>query len=122
MGGILEGPAMQDCKESDIWTVTTTVASTADGRKLARELVERRLAACVQLDAIEASVYRWEGRLCEDGEVRLTIKTTGSRVPELQAHFTRSHPYAVPQFTAWPCRAGDAYAQWVRAEVEGDGA
>lgn len=108
---------MPDCKEVDILTVTTTVGSLDDARRLARGLVEARLAACVQLDAIAASVYRWDSRVCEDAETRLTLKTVPARLEALQAFFAEHHPYDVPQFVALPCGASAAYGDWVRAEV-----
>lgn len=117
MAGILEGPAMQDCKEPDIWTVTTTVGSMDDARRLGRALVERRLAACVQIDALGASIYRWQGKVHEDPEVRLTIKTVADRRTALRAFFADAHPYDVPQVVEWPCEASEAYASWVRSEV-----
>ncbi|MEJ6020775.1 divalent-cation tolerance protein CutA [Ramlibacter sp. PS4R-6] len=98
-------------------TVTTTVGSLDDAKRLARGLVEAKLAACVQLDAIAASVYRWEGKVCEDAETRLTIKTLPARADALRAFLDEHHPYDVPQFVALPCRASDAYGEWVKGEV-----
>jgi periplasmic divalent cation tolerance protein len=100
-----------------ILSVTTTVASMEDARRLARGLVETGLAACVQIETIEASVYRWDGRLCEDPEVRLTIKTLPSAREAMQAFFDANHPYDVPQFTAVVAECSRAYADWVRSEV-----
>ena len=117
MGGIVEGPAMQDRKDTEILTVTTTVASMADAQELARALVERRIAACVQLEPIAASFYRWEGKLCEEPEVRLTIKTALQMRAALEAAFDELHPYDVPQFVAAAQAASDAYGDWVRSEV-----
>jgi periplasmic divalent cation tolerance protein len=108
---------MQDCKDHDILTVTTTVGSMDDARRLARELVERRLAACVQLDAIAASFYRWEGQVREEPEVRLTVKTLPQARGALEAAFEELHPYDVPQFVAAVQSADAAYAAWVRGEV-----
>ena len=108
---------MEDCKETDILIVTTTVGSAADAQRLARELVERRLAACVQVDAGVTSFYRWEGKLCEDAEWRLVIKTQARHEAALQAFFAEHHPYEVPQFVAWPAAASAAYGEWVRAEA-----
>jgi periplasmic divalent cation tolerance protein len=108
---------MDDCKERDILAVTTTVASRADAETLARALMERRLAACVQVEEGLASFYRWEGRTCEDPEVRLTLKTLPSRESALQAFFAEAHPYALPQFLAVKMRASPAYFDWVRTEV-----
>jgi periplasmic divalent cation tolerance protein len=116
-GRILEGSAMQDCKEPDILSVTTTVGSLADAQALAREIIAQRLAACVQLDEGVTSFYRWQGRQCEEGEVRLVIKTLPGCEAALQALFARHHPYEVPQFLAVPMRASEAYARWARAET-----
>lgn len=108
---------MEDCKETDILTVTTTVGSADDARRLARGLVERRLAACVQIDAPLQSVYRWQGELCEASEWRLVIKTSPARAAALQSFFEEQHPYELPQFTAWRAQASAAYGAWVAAEA-----
>ena len=108
---------MQDCKELDILSVTTTVGSPADAQQLAQELVGRRLAACVQVEAGILSFYRWDGDLCEEGEVRLVIKTLPACEAALQAFLAEHHPYDVPQFLAATLRASEAYAHWVRTEV-----
>lgn len=108
---------MEDCKDLDILTVTTTVGSLADAQALARAMLDRRLAACVQVEEGLTSFYRWEGRRCEDPEVRLTIKTLPACEGALQALFAQAHPYEVPQFLASRVRAAPAYAKWVHAEV-----
>ena len=108
---------MEDCKQFDVLSVTTTVGSLADARQLARGLVERRLAACVQLDEGVRSFYRWDGKLCDEGEVRLTIKTLPACESALLAFFAEHHPYDVPQFLAVTMRASEAYAQWAGSEV-----
>jgi periplasmic divalent cation tolerance protein len=117
MRAFWEPRGMEDCKDLDIVTVTTTVGSAADGQALARAILERRLAACVQLQEGLTSCYRWEGRQCEDAEVRLTIKTVADCIAGLQALFEEQHPYEVPQFVAWPGQGSAAYAAWVRSEV-----
>jgi periplasmic divalent cation tolerance protein len=109
---------MPECKEEDVCVVTTTVASLEDARILARRVVEERLAACAQVEPIAASFYVWDGRLCEEPEVRVTIKTTGARLAALQALFSREHPYELPQFTAVRCDASPEYAGWVLAAVK----
>lgn len=109
---------MQDNPDRDILAVTTTVASMEDARRLAREIVERRLAACVQLEAIAASFYRWKGRLAEEPEVRLSIKTLPSRQAALEAFFAQAHPYDLPQFLCESHASSPAYAEWVRGELD----
>jgi periplasmic divalent cation tolerance protein len=96
-----------------ILAVTTTVASMDDARRLARAIVEKGLAACVQLDPVAASFYRWEGKLCDEPEVRLTIKTAERSLEGLWLFLQEEHPYDLPQFTVAPMRASPAYADWV---------
>lgn len=108
---------MEDCKEFDVLTVTTTVPTLADAERLAGALVQERLAACVQIDAGVRSFYRWKGQLCDEPELRLVIKTLPGMAATLQAFMARHHPYELPQFLAVPMRASAAYAQWVRDEV-----
>lgn len=108
---------MEDCKDLDILTVTTTVGSAADAQRLAREIVSRRLAACVQIEAGLQSLYHWQGQLCEEPELRLVIKTLQACEQALQQLFAQHHPYELPQFLGVTMRASEAYARWVRAEV-----
>ncbi|HEX7890167.1 MAG TPA: divalent-cation tolerance protein CutA [Ramlibacter sp.] len=108
---------MEDCKDCDILAVTTTVGSLPDAQALARDILQQRLAACVQLEEGLTSFYRWQGQDREDPEVRLTIKTVPQCERALQALFRDKHPYDVPQFVAVTMRASEAYAAWVREEV-----
>lgn len=102
---------------SRILVVTTTVGSVEAAQALARRIVEQRLAACVQLEKGLASLYRWRGRLHEDAEARLVIKTIPGAEAALQALFAEHHPYELPQFVATVAQASAAYAEWVRGEV-----
>jgi len=108
---------MEDCKDCDILAVTTTVGSPAAAQALARAILDQRLAACVQIEEGLTSFYRWQGKDCQDPEVRLTIKTLPQCERALQALFRDKHPYDVPQFVAVAMRASEAYAAWVREEV-----
>jgi len=108
---------MEDCKDLDILIVTTTVGSAADAERLAREILARRLAACVQIEAGLRSFYRWEGQMCDEPEWRLVIKTVPAHADPLRALLQQSHPYELPQFTAWAAQASTDYAAWVRAET-----
>lgn len=109
---------MEDCKELDILAVTTTLASRPEAKALARAILSRRLAACVQLEEGLTSFYRWNGKECEDPEVRLTIKTLPACADALRELFRTEHPYEVPQFLATPMRASADYLAWVQAEVQ----
>lgn len=101
---------------SALLQVSTTVATRADALRLARQMVQAQLAACVQIEAIH-SVYRWQGELHEEDEWRLLLKTTAASWPALQAALTQAHPYELPAILAVPVQAAsDACEQWVVAE------
>jgi periplasmic divalent cation tolerance protein len=108
---------MQDCKEFDVLSVTTTLGSRADALRLAHRVIERRLAACVQVEEGLTSVYRWQGEVCEEPEVRLVIKTLPEHAAALHALLAEVHPYDLPQFLAVRMTASGPYANWVRAET-----
>lgn len=108
---------MQDCKELDILTVTTTLGSLDAAKALAGEILRQRLAACVQLEQGLTSLYHWKGELCEEAEVRLVIKSLPGCEAALQELFAKHHPYEVPQFLVATLRASQGYADWARAET-----
>jgi periplasmic divalent cation tolerance protein len=92
-------------------------AEVAD--RIARTLVEQKLAACVnRLPAVD-SVYRWQGAVERAVEVPLLIKTTRERLPEVQEAIRALHPYEVPEIIAIPVVAGlPAYLRWVVDETQ----
>ena len=96
--------------------VLTTVATREDAQRLARAMVEQRLAACAQISAID-SIYRWNGALQHEPEWRLLLKTTEAVRPALQTALRAAHPYELPAIVTLPMRAEMAFADWVRAEV-----
>jgi len=97
--------------------VCTTVGQADDARRIATAAVERGLAACVHIDAIE-SVYRWQGTLQHDTEQRLTLKTTEAAAPALRALILEMHPYDLPAlYTLEVSEAHPAYAEWVARQT-----
>ena len=108
---------MTDALVEDAVIVLTTTAADFDPRPLARELVDLRVAACVNILPPMTSVYRWEGRLVEDGEQLLLIKTTRERVDALREALLSRHPYDVPEFVVIDARASVAYGAWLRTET-----
>lgn len=100
-----------------ICVVTTTVGSIEEANRLARAIVQGELAACVQVDPIAASIYTWDGQLCAEPEVRLTIKTVAAKLPGLEAFFGQEHPYELPQFAVCEMTASQAYGSWVATSV-----
>ncbi|MET0328199.1 MAG: divalent-cation tolerance protein CutA [Luteimonas sp.] len=87
-------------------------ADTAE--RIARALVEARLAACVNLLPGVRSVYRWDGDVVVDDEVLLMIKTTAGHLPALRERLVALHPYETPELIACPVADGlPAYLQWI---------
>jgi periplasmic divalent cation tolerance protein len=98
--------------------VLTTVGNRDAALKIARELVDARLAACVNVLAECTSVYRWQGKIEEAHEIPLLIKTRREVYAELEAAIRRLHPYELPEIIAVPVERGlPAYLQWVTAET-----
>jgi periplasmic divalent cation tolerance protein len=94
--------------------VLTTVGADFDARSLARELIEQRLAACVNVVPSVISIYRWQGRVEEEGEQLLVIKTVDANVDALRAALFASHPYEVPEFVVLPVAStSEAYGAWL---------
>lgn len=94
--------------------VLTTVPDGDLGDTIARTLVEERLAACVNVHPAMTSVYRWEGRVEQERERQLVIKTTRDRVAAVQARVAELHSYDLPEFLVLPVADGSAaYLGWV---------
>lgn len=94
--------------------VITNLADIAGARQLGRTLVERRLAACVNILPAVESVYRWRDAIEEAAEVTIVIKTTAARYADLEEAIRELHPYELPELIAVPVTAGlPAYLDWI---------
>ena len=86
-----------------------------DAARIAKSLVERRLAACANIVPTVRSVYRWQGQIMDEAEALLVVKTTRARFEDLKSGVLEVHPYSVPEIIALPVVAGHApYLDWVR--------
>ena len=100
--------------------VLTTLGNAADARAFVTALVEQRLVACGTLLPGAASIYRWEGKLTEEGEVVVLLKTDRGKWDALCAAVKARHPYQVPELLALPVERGlDGYLSWLASEVVG---
>ena len=105
---------------SESRVVVTTTGSAEDAERLARRVVEDRLAACVQIVGPVRSVFRWEGAVAVETEWQLVAKTAADRVADLTAILVAEHPYDVPEVVVLPVVDGHApYLDWVVAETRG---
>jgi periplasmic divalent cation tolerance protein len=99
--------------------VFVTCPTRGLARKITRAVVQKRLAACVNivLSPVE-SLYTWKGKLEKAREYLLVMKTTAERLPELEGEVTRLHSYDVPEFIALPITGGSAkYLSWLDDSV-----
>ena len=98
--------------------VLTNVPDRAVAERLADLLIDRRLAACVNILAPCRSVYRWKDAVQHDEEHPMLIKTTSERYAEMEKALRAGHPYELPEIIAVPIERGlSAYLDWVDAET-----
>ena len=98
--------------------IQTTLPSREDAERLARALLSRRLAACVQISGPQASLYWWSGATREDTEWLCTAKTRGELYSRVEAAILGLHPYETPQITAVDITRGSAaYLAWIEKET-----
>jgi periplasmic divalent cation tolerance protein len=115
----MEGAHRRREEVSDRLVAFSTVAGAEDAERIARELVERRLAACVNVVPGVVSIYRWQGKVEREEERLLVMKTRGERFPALREALAAIHPYDVPELIAIPIEDGSpAYLQWLDQAVE----
>lgn len=102
--------------------VLTTVGEKEAADKLAHELVERRLAACVNIVGPIRSVYRWRNQVQDEAEFLLLIKTTAEQAAHLRSALKSLHPYELPECVDLPVTGGsEEYLAWIAAEAGGGG-
>ena len=104
---------------TDKLLVLSTAGSESEARKIAQTLVERRLAACVNIVPPVQSVYRWEGKVEQAEEYLLLIKTVKGREDRVRAVICELHSYDLPECIAIPIESGSAeYLKWLSDSVE----
>jgi periplasmic divalent cation tolerance protein len=104
---------------TDKVVILVTAASKKECRKIAKHLVEAKLAACVNITPAIESVYRWEGKIARDQEYQLFIKSTRELFPEIKAAVSKLHSYHTPEIICLPIIEGSRnYLQWVGDSVK----
>jgi periplasmic divalent cation tolerance protein len=106
---------------TDKIVVFVTAGNSDEAAALARTVVEKRLAACVNVLPGVTSWYWWEGKVTEDREVVLVIKTSRDKFDALEKEVLRQHSYAVPEIIALPVVEGSKnYLNWIEESLKGD--
>ncbi len=100
--------------------VISNLPERDSAERLAAQLIEQGLAACVNVLAPCFSVYRWQGRVETATEVPVFIKTTRAAYPALEAAIRAAHPYELPEIIAVPLTVGlPAYLDWIGQQIRG---
>jgi len=107
---------------TDKVVVLSTCGSSQEAAGIARALVEQRLAACVNVTSPVRSVYRWQGRVCDEDEVLLVIKTSRMLFDRVRRAIEKLHSYQVPEVVCLPMiDASPNYLNWLTASVRAEG-
>ncbi len=107
---------------TDKIVVLVTAASLRESTKIARQLVEAKLAACVNITQPIRSIYRWQGKMADEREFLLIIKSTRELFPEIKAAVSKIHSYQTPEIICLPIIDGsENYLQWVSDSVKKSG-
>jgi periplasmic divalent cation tolerance protein len=103
---------------TDAVVVLTTIGSSEEAVTLIRELLDRRLIACGTLMPAARSIYRWEGKIADEQEVVLLLKTRSGCIEGMRRAFAELHPYKVPELLAIPVTGGlERYLGWINSET-----
>ena len=105
---------------TDAIQITTTTGDRGTAERIATELVDRRLAACVQISGPVDSTYRWQEKIETTEEWLCTIKALAANYLAIEQLIKQIHPYDVPEILAVPVTAGsEAYLEWLRRDANG---
>jgi periplasmic divalent cation tolerance protein len=104
----------------DYIQVVTTAGSEEEAERLSEALVERRLAACVQVVGPISSRYRWRGKVEHEREWQCLAKTEAAAYPQVEAAIRELHSYDEPEIIALPIAQGsDGYLRWISTGLHG---
>ncbi len=102
----------------DVLMVYTTFPNEQSAKRIARELVTLKLAACANISSAMTSVYEWKGEIMEDGEVAVLFKTVRARFAELSDELCKRHPYDTPAVIGLDAaQVEEDYLTWLRAQT-----
>jgi len=99
--------------------IFTTIDNETKAKEIAKRVVKKKLAACVQISSPVNSIYRWEGKIIEDKEWLLIFKSSKKLYDELEGEIKKAHTYDVPEILAMPVVKGNEdYLNWLKKELK----
>jgi periplasmic divalent cation tolerance protein len=99
--------------------VLTTVGTEEQANLIAREIVARRQAACVNILPGIRSIYRWKGKICKDGELMLIVKTLESELEGVKETIRELHNYELPEILSFNVSHGErGFLDWIAGSVD----
>ncbi|MGJ8653416.1 MAG: divalent-cation tolerance protein CutA [Opitutaceae bacterium] len=99
----------------DLYIGWTTCENQDVAERLADDIIERKLAACIKLESVR-SIYRYDGEIHRDSEIRLCIKFTQSKMHTIEAYIQANHPYETPEWIVIkPTHVSKSYLTWAQA-------
>lgn len=105
--------------EAKMVMIVSSFPSKETAKTVAKKLVEKKIAACVQITAPVTSIYEWEGKINEDEEVLIFIKTSVLLENKAVEFIKENHPYEVPEIIALPVTGGfEKYIEWVEGNLK----
>ena len=103
------------CERMDYYVVISTVRNKQEGERISRILVAKGIAACVNVIPRVKSIYSWKGKICEENEALMVIKTGGRRIDEIINNIKSLHCYEVPEILVFKVDKGEkSYLRWLR--------
>ncbi len=107
------------CEPVDCYVVISTVGTVREGERISRILVLEGLAACVNIIPRVKSIYSWKGKVCEEKEALLVIKTVRPRIDEIIKKIKELHTYEVPEILVFKAETGEkSYLNWLRQTAQ----
>lgn len=97
--------------------IKTTFNNLDDANRLQDLLLNKNLASCIQISHIK-SAYLWEGKICNDDEIQLSIKTSKKNAKQVETIISNMHTYEIPQILILNAKASKSYLKWHKAQIK----
>lgn len=101
--------------EKDIMMACTTFSSKEKARNCCNRVIEEKLVACAQISGPISSIYSWDGRISEEMEWRVVMKTSIDKIYKLREAVISMHEYEIPQWISWKITASYEYGSWIES-------